>query len=498
MEHSGPKWQDKRKGLFMKLPSASYFKFKRDEFTVQLRRNKRLEYFSKKRANIAVGYFEEKDCLSLQEKVKKLNTALSTKQPFNRALESLSSLKCLFSENKEAIAEGVKQGCVETLGYYLEWGEQVGSEAAWCLCNMVSSDKAASELVTQLGLVEVLVKLVREDMPVCSEHSLWTLGNIAGEGTGYRDILLNLKLHQKIHQSLDWGLKTTNLARAIGFCVSNLARGKPCVTNEEYLVLLSIAEKLLSLNDQYTLKDSLWCLCFLSDYPDSYIQELIKSSVIEQLHKLQKFQELKLSISRILGNCCTGNDILTENMLSKGILDIYKELVKEQEPCIRKEVMWGLSNIMAGTESQVKRLLNHPVIEDALLALSDSNLKVRKEACFIFHNLIVHDCPEELTSLVAKGLLARLSEAFNTYDESVVVKLLEICNVLLGSAEDLEEDLIESFEENGLIDIIEKTQTHKNPAVSYQAAKIIEIHFGIEETYLASPSLQVPQYFVLT
>lgn len=56
-------------------------------------------------------------------------------------------------------------------------------------------------------------------------------------------------------------------------------------------------------------------------------------------------------------------------MLDAGILDVFEALIDSQKSLVRREVCWIISNISAGTRSQVDLLLSKEKMIDKILTL---------------------------------------------------------------------------------------------------------------------------------
>lgn len=57
---------------------------------------------------------------------------------------------------------------------------------------------------------------------------------------------------------------------------------------------------------------------------------------------------------RIIGNIVSGDDSQTQKILDCDLLTTLFDLLKSNRDTIRKEVCWSISNITAGTKSQIQ------------------------------------------------------------------------------------------------------------------------------------------------
>jgi importin subunit alpha-1 len=63
-------------------------------------------------------------------------------------------------------------------------------EACWCLTNVVAGSTTQCQSVIEKGGIPEFIKLLREPDPDIVDQAIWSLGNIAGDCSHYRDIIL--------------------------------------------------------------------------------------------------------------------------------------------------------------------------------------------------------------------------------------------------------------------------------------------------------------------
>ncbi len=81
----------------------------------------------------------------------------------------------------------------------------------------------------------------------------------------------------------------------------------------------------------------------------------------------------------------SSDDVKTQILINQGILDIYLPLLDEDDPKLLKETLWGISNICAGTASQIE-LLGKRGIVTKILEMADI-LLIRCENDIIYENV---------------------------------------------------------------------------------------------------------------
>jgi len=114
-------------------------------------------------------------------------------------LEAASELRKLVSiENDPPLQEVIDSGAVPELIELLEESDrhEVQFECCWALTNLVSGTTKHTNLVLEHGAAPTLVNILNSpgvNLDV-KEQAVWALGNIGGDGSTCRDLLLNLNV----------------------------------------------------------------------------------------------------------------------------------------------------------------------------------------------------------------------------------------------------------------------------------------------------------------
>lgn len=122
--------------------------------------------------------------------------------------------------------------------------------------------------------------------PECREQSAWCLGNIAGDGPAFRDLILSTPgaaealLLNIQHPHNDSMLKNCT------WTLSNFCRGKPLPPLERVRPLIPALVHLLNSPDADIITDAAWGLSYLSDGEDARIQAVVDSGVVTRLVQL--------------------------------------------------------------------------------------------------------------------------------------------------------------------------------------------------------------------
>lgn len=90
---------------------------------------------------------------------------------------------------------------------------------------------------------------------------------------------------------------------------------------------------------------------------------------------------------RVLGNLCTSTDEVTEKVIEAGAIQPITNLLNNPKETIIKESLWCLSNVAAGTVTQIKLLIDAGVILKACELLINHPIpQVKTEATWVVAN----------------------------------------------------------------------------------------------------------------
>ncbi len=157
-------------------------------------------------------------------------------------------------------------------------------EAAWALTNITSTEYTRA--VVEHNAIAPLVHLLRasKDADV-REQVVWCLGNIAGDGAKFRDLVLNTP--NAGHNLLLNLAHPANLSmlRNATWTLSNMCRGKPRANIDVVKHFIPAVRKLIQNADIEVKSDSLWALSYISDGDNNRIEIVLKAGIVNDVVK---------------------------------------------------------------------------------------------------------------------------------------------------------------------------------------------------------------------
>lgn len=216
----------------------------------------------------------------------------------------------------------------------------------------MSGNSEQTNTVVKAGAVTKLIKLINSPNYEISEQAIWALGNIAGDSSELRDMVIDNDAVEPLVSALSKENCKESLKKNGIWALSNLCRNKnPLVDLTKIKALLPLFSKEIEQNkhsENETLIDACWAISYLTDGPNERIAEIIKSLNLNDIVELLKHPSSKVVVPvlRIVGNIVSGDDVQTQAILDCGLLSTLFDLIKSSKDTIRKEVCWSINIIL--------------------------------------------------------------------------------------------------------------------------------------------------------
>jgi importin subunit alpha-6/7 len=493
MSSTNAKVADRRNSMYKKGIDKEACTRRREETTIRIRKNKRTEQLLKRRNIKSQREPIDTAAAASAAQTSGLEATLNGLPALAKAIKSgppelqfqavRMVRKLLSKEHDPPVQAVLDQDIISHLVKFLA-REDTMFEAAWALTNIASTEH--THVVVDAGACPHLVNLLRASNPEVREQAAWCLGNIAGDNTKYRDFLLSetpclnnvlMNIKEPANESL---------LRNVTWSLSNLCRGKPKPQLAHIKPAFPALRHLLSIADEEVVTDACWALSYVSDGEDARIEEVIKSGAVPLLVNLMgKSQKLNIMTPalRTIGNIVSGNDRCTQHCLDNNLLQILSVLINHQKKAVRKETCWALSNITAGTQSQIHQVAQYPgLLANLISHVRDSEWDVKKEAAWAVANMTTTATPDIVCKVVDAGALGPLIKLLDVKDSKIVNVALEAIESILKTGRKCNRsDFEDSLEKEGGLDMLEELQHHESTKIYEKTLKILETYFADDD-----------------
>ncbi|KAA6388037.1 MAG: putative importin subunit alpha-3 [Streblomastix strix] len=228
------------------------------------------------------------------------------------------------------------------------------------------------------GVLQPMLHLLRSPDISVREQVVFALGNIANIeyiqveliSSGFEEMILPIicsnNLSIKMRENLCWLL--SNLLQKADLKQKTIEESTRFLSQQ----LRNASEKE---NNEQLISDILWGLYFIAEkYNFNHL--ILQYGILMIVIRYMRHHNLRLIIPalRIVGELASGSELDTQSVVNAGALDALNILLQKTKLVILKESCWVLSNIAAGTSSQVDALLQSGCIQRILALLHSSQV----------------------------------------------------------------------------------------------------------------------------
>ncbi|ORY07322.1 ARM repeat-containing protein [Basidiobolus meristosporus CBS 931.73] len=400
-------------------------------------------------------------------------------------VEALKELSNFLVEPSEPLNDFILEGgAVELLEKFLagtDFDERL--QATWCITSNGKTIRLSNiaagtpELCAKvLSTVPYLISFLEEPNIQLQEQTAWALGNIAVEGEEFRK---RLAANGAITPLVKL-LRSDNpeLVQTVCFALSSLARNH---THFEEFFKAGVSELLLQhlKNDKVPseVSEITWVLAYLTSGKEEYSTTLLNDGLAPLLVKHMPVMadkgSLAIPIIRTIGNIASCSDWHADSLIQQpGFLANLVPYINSELRALKKESLWVLSNLTAGTLEHVTRVLDAGILPCLVEIATHSNFDIRKEAAYITHTSNLSYAEQAPTN--APPSLAEFLDFVKTQDPETIRLGLHYVDLVLQETPRGKE-LLDQLQG---IDALESVSLIEDPELKYQAGLLMDKYYG--------------------
>lgn len=494
---------------------------RRDQFQVKLRKQRQYELLEKRRRTESAGsgsnndssHYDSEDNSSssteeLQVELNDWGNTLVKSNDLQEQLGVLVKIRNIVTLDPGLMLQDQSLGKVIEIMTGNEF-PMLQHEALWIITNLSGSHHDNVKTLISYNIISILVNLLDNTSCKieCKEQAIWALGNIAGDCPEYRKMIYNHKpnvLRIFMWFVVDNEKTPVSLLKVLSWTLSNILRvgiipGFDDVNNFDQCNsdLMTVIKTLLEQEqDEEIISNTCWTISYMNNINNNEKVNdwIIESNLVPRLIEIWT-KNLKLEvfpILKIIGNIVCSNEEQTQYIINMKVLPVLKmnlETFKGDEFII-KEIFWIMSNIAAGSKTQLESLLQLGCIDTIIEFLNSGTYLVKKEICWLMFNMMSHESIDIKTCqyLVAHGGLLAIYSFLKVAEPNIQDIILSTLAIILkfGRIENELNNGYPGFNKYSLlienipgVDILQYLQCHSvNSEVSSKAAIILDTFFG--------------------
>lgn len=363
-------------------------------------------------------------------------------------------------------------------------------EALWVTINITNTYETTVKLIVKKNGIKSIVKILEDDWnDDCSELCMWALCHIVADKCKYRDKVLDTGIFEFIIRkvTMTYNINIDKI-ELISWLLSNLLRHKPWVDNLYIQDYLRVVPKLLGLEVEEVLKNTIWGLVYILNIPQN-ITKVINLGLSGRIFSLLSHPNSELVSAALKYFSCitSGSDTEVESIIQIRAIDKIFSFLDSPNKLHKKEALYCLSNIAGGLKDHSEIVFRHSGYNLIFNIAKDPNLDLRTEAFFVLHNTL-YFCNSGLILSKCDLILESIVNCFKISDSNILIVALKCLEYFLNAGrkqfmagKEGYFDILSKLEANGGFNAIEKLQEHPNRQVSERAQNIIIVYLNLQE-----------------
>ncbi|CAG8795273.1 34882_t:CDS:10, partial [Gigaspora margarita] len=319
-------------------------------------------------------------------------------------------------------------------------------ETAWIITNIAAGSTQHTQALVAGDVTQHLIKVLTTSSNIeVQTQIIWALGNIAGDGAVFRDIILSAGVIDPLLYILSHYDKYDYMAvRITVWATANMCRGCRCSDPSWSLITpaFPILGAMVQLNDIEIISDA-WCVS-------------CKESCVK---------------------CWCGRfEKQTQSVIDAGALTVLtSSFLTTKNLTLRRDACLAVSNVAAGTYKQVNAVLTEPNLMESIVALLwDNDMKVVKEACWVLSNSTSLHSPGHIQIILQHDIISPFLHHLRNpaTPHEILNKLIDtLVNILSvgdlsgpNSSQILANEYAEKLASAGIVEAL--IMTWNNPAIN--------------------------------
>jgi hypothetical protein len=366
-------------------------------------------------------------------------------------------------------------------------------EIIWCFINVSSSLVPSHvEAVVSSGIVIDMTNLLSHEDPGVCENAIWFIANITGSSTKYRDALFSMTtvmdalLYHMNHPA------NISMLSTCAWAISSLFLGQssnvlPLAIHFVPAIVknVSIGVKGRALASE--LQDLMAALLSITECCAETCTLVLESGLLPILidaisyyHELPNTAILLRPMVQMIWQFSAGTEQQTEQVILSGFLNCALKLLQLSNRTIQKVVLFALSNVAAGSHSQIDSLLKQrKLVKEVVRLAAESPAEVKKQALWTMSNIITEGSVKQANYMVCHECIAIFCNVLEySHDSELNLILLAALETLLTQNKKTNMGYIDFFEHCNGIQTIEDLQSSKNEEVYKKVVQILVNFFG--------------------
>lgn len=391
-------------------------------------------------------------------------------------------LRTMSAQANPPLSDIVSTGIVPTLVSLLDTvttqTEGFNQDLLWVLTNIAGGEDTYTMILVDLNIVSKCIHVFSNLSMKCKAHTAWLLGNVAGTSTTLRDQVIAAGALEKIVHCCQATCELEDV-RTFTWCMTILLRGKPEVPLSCVQLAIPVIVKHLETKDNEVMINICLAMSYMTDDRTGTNQKLqaimdIKPSllpkIINQLFDTTTDSSIQESLLRVVGNFISGNDTQTQAMLDLDLLNRLPPFLEHKDDFIRKESCWMISNLTAGTHSQIQAVLDTPCIDTIISMIQTEKLiPIQIECIWVLKN-IFGGSADQIKYILNKKYMSIMAECLSQTDEKLLSLVLESMNKAVDAGQQF--DPANPRDQTTWVRVKELS-VHTDPNVAQQATQTL-------------------------